>query len=289
MRQTLNAKTQRGAERGKGGKPWPGRLRWTLLGLLLGALLGGGCGSSAAPQPLIFGPAPWPDGEQSIYTLTDADGQQAGSAVFTLSAAPGAEEPAPEAPDTGAAPGTGDGAGDGANAGAWQLVRTITALGSQEIMTVTMDATGFRPQSSQLQRTGPEGSESVDAIYTGGQVDLTLNTRQNIMTVQREQIPSDGRETVTLPMLLRSLPLAQGYATQVNAYLPVAAQLERITVRVTGEETVQTAAGSFSTWVIELDAGDAQSKAWIAQEAPYPLVRYIDGRNDATLELSELR
>lgn len=268
----LNAKAQRrkGAKSNK--DAWL-RLLMMLPMLLLLALLLGGCGSSATPQPLIFGPAPWPAGEQSIYSLTDADGQQAGSALFTLSSVAGAgQSNAAETDDA-----------------AWQLVRAITALGSQETMTVTMDAAGFRPQTSQLLRISADGSESVDAIYNSGQVDLTLSTRQNIMTVQREQVPSDARETVTLPMLLRSLPLAEGYATQVNAFLPVAAQLERITVRVTGEETLQTAAGSFAVWVVELDAGDAQSKAWIAKEAPYPLIKYIDGRNDATLELTELR
>jgi hypothetical protein len=224
------------------------------------------CGGQATPQPLLFGAAPWPDGEQSVYTLTNADGQQAGSAIYTLTSVPGAE-----------------------NGETWQLVRAITALGSQETMTVTMDAAGFRPQTSQLERVNADGRETVGAVYNSGQVDLTLNTRQNIMTVQREQIPSDARETVALPMLLRSLPLASNYATQINSFLPVAAQLERITVRVTGEETVQTAAGSFATWVIELDAGDAQSKAWIAQDAPYLLVKYLDGRNKATLELAEVR
>lgn len=233
-----------------------------LLFLLLAVLLLAGCGGQGAPQPLLFGPAPWPDGEQSTYTLTNADGQQAGSAVYTLDNAAGAEGEA------------------------WQLVRTITALGSQETMTVTMDAAGFRPQASQVERVNAGARETVDAVYTGGQVDMTLTTRQNVMTVQREQVPSDARETVALPMLLRSLPLAKGYVTQINTFLPIAAQLERITVRVTGEETVQVPAGSFSTWVVDLDAGDAQSKAWIAQEAPYLLVKYIDGRNKATLELS---
>ena len=234
------------------------------VGVLLLLLLLAACGQ-ATPQPLLVGPAPGTDGEQSTYTLTDADGQQVGSAVYTLTSAPAADE------------------------ATWQLVRSITALGSQETMTVTMDAAGFRPQASQLERVSAAGRETVDALYNGGQVDLTLNTRQSIMTVQREQVPSDTRETVALPMLLRALPLAGGYATQINVFLPVAAQLERITARVTGEETVQTPAGSFTTWAVALDAGDVESKAWIAQDAPHVLVKYIDGRNDATLELAEVR
>ena len=237
------------------------------ISLLLALALLAGC-AQATPQPLLFGLAPWPDGEQSTYTLTDRSGQQIGSARYTLTSVP-------------ATNGNDD-------EGAWQLVRTITALDSREAVTITMDARGFRPQASQLERVNAAGRETVEAVYSSGQVDMTLNTRQNVQTVQREQVPSDARETVALPMLLRSLPLASGYATQINAYLPVAAQLERITARVAGEETVQTDAGSIATWVVVLDAGDAESKAWIAKEAPYLLVKYLDGRNQATLELAAM-
>jgi hypothetical protein len=168
----------------------------------------------------------------------------------------------------------------------WAFEREIAALGSQEVITVTMDAEGFRPQASRIWRLNDGGQESVDAQYSSGQVDLVLNTRQNNMTTQRVQVPSDARETVTLPMLLRALPLAEGYATQINVFMPIAGQLERITARVTGEEALQTAEGSFATWVVELDTRDSQSKAWIGKEAPYPLVKYLDGRNNATLELT---
>jgi hypothetical protein len=84
------------------------------------------------------------------------------------------------------------------------------------------------------------------------------------------------------------LPAVVGLsATQINIFMPIANQLERINVRVTGEEALDTEAGSFATWVVELDTRDSQSKAWIGKESPYPLVKYLDGRNNATLELAE--
>jgi hypothetical protein len=236
---------------------------WAAVLAPLFVLLLAGC-SQGEPQPLLFGAAPWRSGEQHTLSLTDAEGQQVGSAVYTLN--------------------SGDNA---AGEPIWAFARDIVALGSQESITVTMDAEGFRPQASRLVRTGEGLQESVEAQYTGGQVDMTLNTRQNIMTVQRAQVPSDARETIVLPMLLRALPLAQGYVTQINVYMPVAEQLERVTIHVTGEEVVETEAGSFATWVVELNARDAQSKAWIAQEAPHVLVKYLDGRNRATLALTQ--
>jgi hypothetical protein len=231
--------------------------------LLFAALLPAAC-AQAEPQALLFGTAPWTSGERHTMSLTDRDGQQVGSAIYTINAAENA-----------------------AGEPVWAFEREIAALGSQEVITVTMDAEGFRPQASRIWRLNDGGQESVDAQYTGGQVDMVLNTRQNIMTMQRAQVPSDARETVTLPLLLRALPLAEGYATQVNVYMPIADQLERLDVRVTGDEALQTEAGSFATWVVALDTRDAQSRAWIGKEAPYPLVKYLDGRNNATLELTE--
>ncbi|MFM7172694.1 MAG: hypothetical protein ACKO4U_06625, partial [Caldilinea sp.] len=95
------------------------------------------------------------------------------------------------------------------------------------------------------------------------------------------------REAVTIPMLVRALPLARGYATQLNSCLPVAGTLERVTVRVVGDESLPVAAVLYDTWVVLLDTGDTVSRLWVAQNAPYPLVKYIDGRNRATLELEQ--
>ncbi len=93
------------------------------------------------------------------------------------------------------------------------------------------------------------------------------------------------RETSTLPMITRALPLASGYATQLNAFLPIAGLLDRVTVSVVGDEDITTPAGTYDTWTVTLDAGDAVTRLWIAKDAPYPLIKFIDGRNKATFEL----
>jgi hypothetical protein len=231
----------------------------------IAALLVTGCGRPT-PVPLMFNPAPWQNGEQHVFAVTDSDGRPAGTATLTAS----------------------EGQND-KNERMWVIERVINAQGDQELVTVKVSDQGFRPQSSYLERTNASGTESVDAQYNHGQVDMTLNTRQSNMSLQRAQIPSDARETVTLPMLVRALPLAEGYATQINAYLPIAARLERVTVQVLGTEDVTVPAGTYKTWVVEIDTGDAQSKVWVAQAAPYPLIKYFDGRNKATFTLTQFR
>ena len=149
-----------------------------------------------------------------------------------------------------------------------------------------MGEAGFRPQSSFLERTNQAGAESVDAQYSGGQVDMELSTTRNVTTVERMSVPSDVRDMATMPMILRALPLAPNFATQINLFLPIAGQLERATVRVTGEQEITVPAGTFKTWSVDVDMGDAVSKLWFAQTAPYPLIKYQDGRNKAVFELT---
>jgi hypothetical protein len=107
--------------------------------------------------------------------------------------------------------------------------------------------------------------------------------------VQRAQVTSDVRENATLLMLLRAMPLARGYATVINTFVPIAGQMDRVRVFVTGEETLTVPAGAFPVWTLELEAADgAVTKVWIGKEAPYQLVQFTDGRNNATFALTDL-
>lgn len=220
-----------------------------------------GC-SRPAPVALLFNPAPWQDGETHTFRVTDVDGNRAGSASYTITAGSTADGKA-----------------------MWSLQRNIQTQGDTETVTTKVSATGFRPTSSYLERSSAAGTETVDAQYNGPVVDMLLTTRAAVTTNQRAEVPSDVRDTTTLPMIVRALPLARGYATQLNAFLPVAAVLDRVTVSVVGDEEVTAPAGVYDAWVVTLDSGDATSRLWIAKAAPYPLVKYIDGRNKATFEL----
>jgi hypothetical protein len=239
--------------------------RWTVMivAWLAGALVLAACGRPET-QPLLFGAAPWRAGEISSYTITDKDGGPAGLAQYIFS----------------------DTALEG---GGWQMERIINAQQMQESVIVRMEANGFRPVESNLVRTGSNGEETVDALFDGAEVNLTLNTKLNIMTVQRAQVTSDVRENASLLMLLRAMPLARGYATVINTFVPIAGQMDRVRVFVTGEETLTVPAGAYPVWTLELESADgAVTKAWIGKEAPYQLVQFTDGRNNATFALTDL-
>lgn len=230
------------------------------VALLIAGLLAA-C-SQPTPVALRFNPAPWQDGEEHVFRITDVDGKPAGITTFAMTAGVNDQDQT-----------------------VWAISRNTQAQGDLEELTVKVSEAGFRPQSSYLERSNAAGRESVDAQYNGPAVDMVLTTRADVATPQRVEVPSDVRESATLPMITRALPLARGYATQLNAFLPVAGLLDRVTIRVVGDERITAPAGAYDTWIVTLDTGNSISRLWVAKDAPYPVIKYIDGRNRATLEL----
>ena len=233
---------------------------WLVFMLLVAA-----CGTPEI-QPLVLDPIPWSDGEQSIYAVTDIDGNFAGTTTITLQA--------------GAATIDDD---------AWTLRREVATQGDQEVVVVEMAAHGLRPSLSTLVRLLGTARQQVKATYERGQVDMELTTASDVTTYERRNIPSDSRDQRSLMILARALPLTQGYATQVNSYLPVADLLERVTVVVEQQETVDVPAGRYECWRIALRVEDSESHAWIAVNAPHELVKFVDDRNGGTFELRDYR
>jgi hypothetical protein len=229
--------------------------------LIIFALTLAACGAGEI-QPLSFGAAAWEDGEVSEYRVTDVNGDYAGTLRFDIVR----------------------GAGDNE----WHMRREISAQGMLEIISVTLSGSGFRPQAAMQVRTDRDGQELVNTSYNGTRVDLELTTRQDITTYQRVSVPSDVRDETTLLMLLRALPLAQNYATRLNVFTPILGSMERTTVQVVERETVETPAGAFEAWRLHVEGRDRQTRSqiWVAVDAPHPIVKFIDGRNRGTFEIT---
>jgi hypothetical protein len=169
----------------------------------------------------------------------------------------------------------------------WRMERMTDTQGDSELLSVELAANGFRPSASTLVRSDGDGEERVSATYEMGEVNLELTTRQNVTTYERINVPSDSRDARSLFMLIRSLPLGTGYSTRINTFLPVASQMSRTAVTVLGQDEVETPAGTFTVWSVELDEGDRTSRAWIATEAPHQLVKYEEAINGGVFELAE--
>jgi hypothetical protein len=80
--------------------------------------------------------------------------------------------------------------------------------------------------------------------------------------------------------------LQEGYVTRVYTFLPIQGQLETYIVSVLGSEEVTVPAGTFTTYKVELGTSDSKTTAWYSQDPLHTLVKYVDGRNSGTFELT---
>jgi hypothetical protein len=212
-------------------------------------------------QPLTFHDAPWQPGELSEYQITDVNGQPAGIVRFAIT--------------------TGDNEN---NTGGWTIQRETAAQGVHEVVTVEINAL-LRPLTSVLVRTADNRQESVKATYASGQIDMELTTERDITTYDRKSATSDVRDGNVLLVVVRAMPLAEGYATRINSFLPSVGIQETFTVNVVDTEAVTVPTGSYETFKVELNTQNYSTTAWFTQAPPFALVKYIDGRNQGTFEL----
>jgi hypothetical protein len=169
--------------------------------------------------------------------------------------------------------------------GGWIFVRDITALGSQEIASMELRDDSYKPTQSTLVRLDNGDVEQVKATYNGGQANLELTTVDKIVTYQSISIPTDARDQRSLPLIVRTLPLADGYSTRLNAFLPLTGNLDRVTVSVVNQARVTVPAGTYDTWEVLLEGQETYARLWIAVDPPHALVKFVDGRSKVTHEL----
>ena len=232
--------------------------------LLILALFLTACANSD-PQPFEPGIAPWRAGEIQGYQVTDLTGQVAGSARMTIASSTRTD-----------------------NVDGWLLAREVSATGESESNSVELTAKGYRPRLTEMVRRFGQAEQRTQATYAGSTVNITLTTAQDVTTYQQVNVTSDVRDERSLLHIARTLPLAEGYVTRFNSFLPVVGRQERITLRVMRAAQVSVPAGDFPAWEVRLETPDGRvTTAWIGQDAPCPIIKFIDGRSKATYELVE--
>ena len=176
-----------------------------------------------------------------VMSLTNADGQQVGSATYTLSSTEGSTgEPAWgfRAPDLSAGQPGSDHRHHGCGG---------------------VPPAGFAPVAVKRRQRGKCRCQ-VRRRPGGHAAEYAAEHHDDAAGA----VPSDARNCHPAHAPAGAAP-GDRLCQEINVFMPVAEQFERIEVQVTGEETVQTEAGSYATWVIELNTRDSQSKAWIGQ------------------------
>ncbi len=216
-------------------------------------LLVAGCGGPA-PQPLRFNPAPWQDGEISVYRVADAGGRELGTAQWVWTQDPDGWTQAYE-------------------------LRLASRTDRGEVI-ISGDLA--------MRRSWREvGSNRYEARYAADGITITM-TLAGASTSRYLRSVADAIDNDVSLQIHRALPLAQGFATRYTNVIPTTATALSTSLRVVAEEEVTVPAGVFRAWRVELSAGGRTHDAWYGQQAPYPLVKYRNRASGAVFELQSL-
>jgi hypothetical protein len=225
----------------------------TLIVLVILAVVAAACSGANAPA-LTLGAAPWQDGEKAVYDIVDTNGSKLGTSEFSF-------------------------ARDG---DAWLLTTTTKTGQVEEAAKVRLDGATLRPLGKEktIKNAGTDATLSI--TYSTGKVQMkaVVNGKEQNVAVG---IPANVLENDQLLMTLRAIPFAAGYQGSLVTFVPESAAKVKTTVRVLGQEKVETPAGSVDAWRVEGNLGQAKHSAWYAVAAPYALVQYDNGATKMVL------
>lgn len=153
----------------------------------------------------------------------------------------------------------------------WRVVdRAETPLGASSD-TVQVNRKTLRT----MHRLASQGGGTVELRFSDDAVTGAINAGGQSIDVNTDleaPVLSDG---VGLETFVAGLPLEDGYEATVRTFNPQQQQAVPMTLAVTGTESVETPAGTFETFVVELtpvDGGDTRT-LHVRQEAPHTLVK----------------
>jgi len=223
-----------------------------LAGLLI--LLLTAC-NGPATQPLVFAPAPWSDGEVSSYDVIGRDGAPLGTASWTWRRSP-----------------------EG-----WTQAYELNLAGRADRGEVMVGS-----DLRSLRSWRELGGKRFEAEYGAGAITITTTDAGGKSTSKTLKPAADAVDNDVSLQAQRALPLAAGYVASYTDVIPTTGSLAPVRLKVTGAETVTVPAGTFPAWRVEMDFGSGKHDAWYGQEAPHPLVKYLNRGSGAAFVLRSL-
>ena len=160
----------------------------------------------------------------------------------------------------------------------WRLDKRACA-GGQSFSRVEVEADSFNPLRSRWKHVI---IGDVEAVYAPGRVELKSKGKSELKKVGFEGAVYDNEEVI---QLMRRLPLAPGYTTTLRCLATLGGgMIVPVKLDVTGREQVETPAGKFECYRVELNINQT---FWYATDARRLLVKFEAG--GSVVELAEVR
>jgi len=134
------------------------------------------------------------------------------------------------------------------------------------------------------QRAQLGGGHVVSLLYTGGHVVGVDSAPDRPAHLFNAPVPDTAYTSGAIDLLLRALPLADGFRTTVPLYFPAENVLQALPVRVEARERITTRAGHPSDcWLVAADfPGDITEHFWVDQTS-HAIVRILAHESETSL------
>ena len=135
----------------------------------------------------------------------------------------------------------------------------------------------LRPISGLLELSGTPNAFTLTSEYRDGKLSVKAKTADGEKSATGD-IAVDAIDNDSALMVLRNLPLGDGFSVPFNNAVASGAAQVQATLTVTGRETVSVPAGTFETYKVQLSFGGGQPQmVWYEVAAPHRMIQYDNG------------
>lgn len=155
--------------------------------------------------------------------------------------------------------------------------RTTMKPNIVETAKAVVDANTFLPRSVEINFMMGESFMKVALGWTGLNRHGKITNRRagNEATVRNVDLTEDNPAPLRLAVigLVAAMPLDAGFANRLEWFNTLANRVETVSIAVTGSRKVETPAGFFDTYVVELRGASPENIVYVSKAKPRRIVR----------------
>jgi len=211
--------------------------------------------SCASEKGIAISTIPWPDNEETRYTIQGQGGNTTGSGTLTI-----------------------------VKEGESYILGEYWEMGEvKQITSIKVASDDLKPTSGTQTIVTPKGEVEINTTYTGNNLKIQIETPQGSQSPDMD-VPVDAYDNDEISFLFRAIPFKQGYQATYTNVVASTGQKPEVIITVIGKEQVEAPAGLFHCWKLELKVAGQKQYMWYGVDSPHYWVKYDDGQNIVLLQ-----
>jgi hypothetical protein len=163
--------------------------------------------------------------------------------------------------------------------------RTFDDEGNEDRAEVVVDPATLKPRTSLRNIVDPDTRVVADSRYVREDGDDIVYIEQRTYRPATAEEPDSQRsnplrlrehfyDNDSSLFIWRTIPFVEGHEVTYTTVIANRRNMQDVTLRVVGQERVQTRAGEFDAWYVEIEAGGKTQHAWFATTDDHRLLVY---------------